>query len=1278
MSEEQNSRVNRWFVTDAPIKDSSHDSFGHDDIADNLYRMITEPSEHRRMIGLFGQFGVGKSTIIELLRQKLGSNNELSLIRMSAERHEPVGFHRAAVYGFAEALKSEKEIDDAVAKEILEPLRSSQTASYADYSLSPLARKLHALQRYLNIKKTTFTLIFLSCLVAAVLTVGLISALVPTQIWTQASGWISTFVAGAAFFIPFIWLIHSFKPGIPDWRRLLAPGTTSVLRPKIEAADEQEQAFALLVEKAKSKLVVAVDDIDRLSKDQILDALNAVRSFQLTCSRDKQPIFIVSLDEKIVTGALDAGDELKNTADAQEFLNRLFTLRQEVPVHETLDLRDYAQKLIDQEAPMLSKAIGSSKGKVVDLLIYENVNDPRHVVRLVNAFSSDLRLAMAREKREGPRSLVSGSVTSNLSTLARTVVLKTDFAAFFNAILRDTELLDLAATASSMTIDDEDLERRDKARNRLKQAGFDFNNPVHSPLFMYISRTAVWVPTDAEILPFMHLGQHRFSKTLGNKKAREIRSTLANNLPEQFDEISKSAQSADDGAIEAFRELIVAIFREMSPLEQQNAASVILGAANNPVLQTSEIARVVRIAVSRDPSVIVDATRALQLTKVADNEDAPQLAQFILNQARDIDQVKVWQEREYFNTVLGAARVNSWLNFRINVVRSWETLADWAIEDLGAEAAALLTQRISSMLEIDHDRLAPPESKDLNNVKLILDQLAQKPRLDSWKSFVKTTSLSANTWSCAIAYHVALATEIDDEQLIELVEAMKISNEKLSENARPLSESQEIMIELIEVASKRVNEWVFEEEDGDKSVISTATEVVSSWIDNDFYAMTSAPGLLRRLINNGSISHEALVSSIMDSWIEDLNDPGPESVSYNAAIAELFELIAELDPTSQNIIFEKWSSSLEDIGYLERSRKLLSKIIKSSHPHSWADAASTVMVDHISVNTDFTGAVTDFAAELIATNLVSSEQETALVDKLVEIGRQGGVNQSRALGTIARIAWSAEVLPHVLKSISPNLDKLENADFWTLYDLQLQRGTLDIGYIASLSDIDPDQEEMTVEMVKRAKTLVAHIDLAVAANLVILSDSDEAQRKTICRASELSQNDAKEIWPQLIERITSSNAPEKRISSFLFELSQANVTYYEEAVDHFWDMSSNGETTEQVWKHLILPLPTVKKQNLANLVAKKLEGTTTEGIAASDILAASEVDAEFDEMVSSSVATAVNRWCREEINLNVAESIFKKIERSTYSRDAARSVWKGKPHKLERRQAYDLAMKYVK
>lgn len=253
-----------WFVVDAPITDVALDAFGHDDVADNLYRMVTEPTSSRRMIGLFGEFGVGKSTVIELLKDKLSGSRDFALVRMSAERHEPVGFHRAAVYGFAEALVDSKQISESDADRILEPLRTAQTASMADAALSPAAQLFSRVQRAMEgswIKVLGWGLLAAVIAIVLILVAPLVFG---PQIWSNISAWFSAFVTVALVGVLLAFLTSSIGGGLlKQIGRLLEPGTRTVQWAKVEAADEQERAFAELVDKADRRLVVAVDDIDR-------------------------------------------------------------------------------------------------------------------------------------------------------------------------------------------------------------------------------------------------------------------------------------------------------------------------------------------------------------------------------------------------------------------------------------------------------------------------------------------------------------------------------------------------------------------------------------------------------------------------------------------------------------------------------------------------------------------------------------------------------------------------------------------------------------------------------------------------------------------------------------------------------------------------------------------------------------------------------------------------------------------------------------------------------
>ena len=96
---------------------------------------------------------------------------------------------------------------------------------------------------------------------------------------------------------------------------MLKPATLTDLKPRAEAADEIEEVFGQLVDhhynRRDKRLVVFIDDIDRLNEDDLLDALRALRSLQ-SVPRGREPIFVISCNEKIVQRAV--GDSVNSPA----------------------------------------------------------------------------------------------------------------------------------------------------------------------------------------------------------------------------------------------------------------------------------------------------------------------------------------------------------------------------------------------------------------------------------------------------------------------------------------------------------------------------------------------------------------------------------------------------------------------------------------------------------------------------------------------------------------------------------------------------------------------------------------------------------------------------------------------------------------------------------------------------------------------------------------------------------------------------------------------------
>jgi len=557
-----------WFLDDEPITSVDLDEFGHHDVANNLQTLVKRTSSARAFIGLFGPFGVGKSTVIELLRADLDGSG-FRILRVSAERHEKPGFHRSFVFAFAEALQHayprlKDEIEDGLAS-----LQFSSSASYLDATLSPASRLVRSIfgSTAKRATRTAAAWIGVGALVILLLAVllGLMGVDVLGSIgtWVAASLGILGLTGTAA-------VVNAFKAVGNSATSLLAPGTTTKIKPKVEAADEHERVFAALAGLVNERLVIAVDDIDRLGVGEVLEALNAIRSFQLTCSLN-QPVFIVSVDEKIVAAAIERAEPRLDPAPhrredaARAFMDRLFTQRQYMPLHAEGDLRAYALARLSEPTHVANSELGDELDRVVQVLIHDRVTNPRHVIRIVNGFFSDLRLAKRREEREGRRSIARGEVTRHPLVLARLAVLKVDFAAVYEAIVANTDLL---------TAIERDVEGGDQASAVLRLIDI-VGETEYARARSYISRTAGATEPVEDLLPFLYLGQDDIDRSLGSARARTARSLLANGLVADFREFVADMGDEDEETLGRFGELIRGLTMSLTGIELDNALAVL-------------------------------------------------------------------------------------------------------------------------------------------------------------------------------------------------------------------------------------------------------------------------------------------------------------------------------------------------------------------------------------------------------------------------------------------------------------------------------------------------------------------------------------------------------------------------------------------------------------------------------------------------------------------------------------------------------------------------------
>lgn len=585
----------RWFLPDEPVKDDAHDEFSHWDVARNLQEMVKDKSAPP-IIGLLGPFGVGKSSVVELLSAQLKGSRDLAVIRVSAERHsEPTGLHRTLLYAVGEALQNSdpplRQSKDIT--RILKAIEQSSELATSRFSDIPLLKILRtnarAAWRALGL-----------CLLVAAVWIGLVLAV--AAIWLHGH-FLHALSSGLA--VP-IAVFFGLAVGLgkilggtnvlsPLQTALLTPDTVTELTPRAEVADEFERVFASLMKIDGKRLVVAVDDVDRLAPERVLETLHVIHSFQRACQKP-HPIFIVSCDERIVRDAIaEARPGLSARANdleaaATAYLDRMFLQRQYVPPHPARDMRGYARDLLTAASHTGAERLGDNRDKVIEVLIHDGVVDPRHAIRLLNAFFGDYRLALMREDGGGRRALRPGEVTRFPLVLARLTVLKVDFPDAYGEIVLDSDLLealDQLARGQKRTESGEALlkaffgKSEDHGVPSSQEVAGDVELPTdeRATLFRYLSRTRDYVDKVDSLLPFLYLGQDEIDRRLGSGEARRVKDMLANAQVDPLQEHVKAiAARTDSGGaqdIDALVSLFGELLSSLTGVELANAQNTI-------------------------------------------------------------------------------------------------------------------------------------------------------------------------------------------------------------------------------------------------------------------------------------------------------------------------------------------------------------------------------------------------------------------------------------------------------------------------------------------------------------------------------------------------------------------------------------------------------------------------------------------------------------------------------------------------------------------------------
>lgn len=448
-------------LLDREVRTRDGDAFGHEDFAVALESLVeAEVHEPPFSIGLLGQWGTGKSTIRSLYLSSLedaARRDEKGLTRSDKVFSVTFNAWRFGGEDLKRALLRQVFVelggDDSVLKDRV--FRQIQRAVPEPKTNEEVRRELREkwLWPILQVIVVFAVALLLLWVVLPLISNGAVQAVL-----------IGGVTAAAVFAIK--WLL--------DPRRFVISTTSNFTRlePPSSSAEEYEDLLKEQLGRFKSGeagidrgktcewIVVFVDDLDRLSAEEMVNGLDAIRTFMdIPQEVPEGPgmVFVISCDEERAAALADRRRQQANPEapgavfsrdDARRFLDRIFQFRLEIPPLPKRDMRSYAKKRLVEDLPDVAEDLrrrGLDLDVLVDRMMHPGVGNPRDAVHILNAFAQTWWLARRREREAGterPGGLQEGAVADHPLTLAALCVLQVDFPDFYGRLRRRADLLD--------------------------------------------------------------------------------------------------------------------------------------------------------------------------------------------------------------------------------------------------------------------------------------------------------------------------------------------------------------------------------------------------------------------------------------------------------------------------------------------------------------------------------------------------------------------------------------------------------------------------------------------------------------------------------------------------------------------------------------------------------------------------------------------------------------------------------------------------------------------
>lgn len=528
---------------DREISSADQDAFGHRHFAQGLQSLIeSEQLKPPFSIGLLGGWGTGKSSIKELYTRDLADDAVKADGKHRKDRYHCITFNAWRFGGHDQDIKrallrhvflelggKEDQLYDKLFRQ------TSETTQHPKGWWQVTLETLRAWALPIPALVAAMALLFAICYLV-LMVFNIQSDLLKSVVFLCVTG-------------AYTYLLKHVKPPavVPATpiTRVELPNTTSeqyedLLLEQVRRYKSGEcKSLDGRTGKTCERLVVFVDDLDRLSAEEMVLGLDAVRTF-MEIPATRLPaglglVFVISCDEAKVADALARGrrnSDLPGTVvthnDARRYLDRIFQFRLEIPPPPRHDMRQFARSHLEKLPSIIAdlEAHKIPPATVIDRMIHIGVQDPRNALQIVNAFAQAWWLARKREA-EGLGSnraggLHEGAVTSHPVSLGALCAMKVSFPDFYRDLQDDPAFLQrfTDVVIRGQKLSDQPLQTQDRLKERyFKEVGEEFVLKAdHRPLRQFIA-SLIGLRWPSSLQSLLLLSEDHITRRLGAKIA---------------------------------------------------------------------------------------------------------------------------------------------------------------------------------------------------------------------------------------------------------------------------------------------------------------------------------------------------------------------------------------------------------------------------------------------------------------------------------------------------------------------------------------------------------------------------------------------------------------------------------------------------------------------------------------------------------------------------------------------------------------------------------------